>query len=141
MVLLTVSASVLLVFFFAGEFIGIKGFSRRPTPRTTMWNINVLFMILWVAAVTMLLFERTSGVVITLVLSVLWLIAQLRTHWTPYILGAPEDYRREYRHIFRNTVSILPPLTKRSVVPNLYHTLILILLVITIVSGILVLVR
>jgi hypothetical protein len=140
MALLTASASVLLLFFFAGEFIGIKGFSRRPVPRSTMWNINVLFAMLWVAAVTMLLFERTSGVVFTLVLSVLWLIAQLRTHWTPYVLGAPEEYRREYRHIFQNTVSILPRLTRRGIVPNLYHTLLLILLVITVVSGIVVLV-
>jgi|GEM_PF-1572731 len=140
MQLLTLSASCLFLLFFIGEFIGIKGFSRRPKSRTTMWNINLVFTVLWITAITLILFQRTSGVVLALVLSVLWIIAQIRAHWIPYILGAPQEYRQEYQRIFKNTASVLPRLTKRGVVPNLYHTLIFILLVLTIGSGITVLV-
>ncbi len=140
MQLLTLSASGLFLLFFVGEFIGIKGFGRKPKARSSMWNINLVFTVLWIAAITLLLFERKGGVVLTLVLSFLWLIAQARAHWTPYILGAPEEYRKEYERIFQNTASVLPRLTKRGVVPNLYHTLIFILLVLTIVSGVTVLV-
>lgn len=105
-----------------------------------MWNINLVFTVLWITAITLILFQRTSGVVLALVLSVLWIIAQIRAHWIPYILGAPQEYRQEYQRIFKNTASVLPRLTKRGVVPNLYHTLIFILLVLTIGSGITVLV-
>lgn len=140
MQLLTLSASGLFLLFFVGEFIGIKGFSRKPKTRSSMWNINLVFTVLWITAITLLLFERTGGVVLTLVLSILWLIAQLRAHWTPYLIGAPEEYQREYQRIFQHTVSILPRLTKRGVVPNLYHTLLFILLIMTVVSGVAVLI-
>ncbi len=140
MQLLTLSAGCLFLLFFIGEFVGIQGFSRRPKARTMMWNINMVFTVLWLAAITLLLYGKTSGVVLTLVLSILWVIAQIRAHWIPYILGAPIEYQREYQRIFKQTVSVLPRLTKRGVVPNLYHTLILILLFLTISSGLSVLV-
>lgn len=140
MQLLTLSAGGLFLLFFAGEFIGIKGFSRKPKARSGMWNINLVFTVLWITAITLLLFERTSGVILTLVLSILWLIAQIRAHWIPYLLGAPEEYRNEYQRIFQHTATVLPRLTKRGVVPNLYHTLIFILLVMTVISGVRVLV-
>jgi len=135
MQLLTVAASGLFLLFFVGEFIGIKGFSRRPKTRSSMWNINVVFTVLWITAITLMLFQRTSGIILTLILSVLWFIAQVRAHWIPYILGAPHEYRQEYQRIFQHTVSVLPRLTKRGVVPNLYHTMIFILLVLTLISG------
>jgi hypothetical protein len=100
-----------------------------------MWNINLFFTVLWIIAISLLFFEKKSGVVFTLILALLWIIAQSRAHWIPYVLGAPEDYRREYEKIFKNTFSILPRITKRGVVPNLYHTLIGLLLFGTIVSG------
>jgi len=135
MQLLTVVASGLFLLFFIGEFIGVKGFSRRPKPGTSMWKINLVFTVLWVIAITLLLFGRTSGVLFTLVLSILWFIAQIRAHWIPYIFGAPFDYQREYQKIFQNTITFLPRLTKRGVVPDLYHTIIGLLLIGTIISG------
>lgn len=132
---LTITAGSLFILFFIGEFIGIKRFSRRPKARTAMWNINLFSTFLWVFAISLLLLEKKSGVVITLILALLWLIAQVRAHWIPYVLGAPEDYRREYENIFRNTIKILPRITQRGVVPNLYHTFIGLLLLGIMISG------
>ncbi len=136
MQLLTLVAFTLFLLFFIGEFIGVKGFSRRPKTGSSMWNINLVFTALWIIAISLLLFGRTSGVIFTLVLSILWLIAQVRAHWIPYLLGAPHDYQREYQKLFQNTVSILPRMTKRGVIPDLYHTIIGLLLIATIIAGV-----
>jgi hypothetical protein len=131
----TVAALCLFLVFFIGEFIGVKGFSKRPRPRTMLWNINLFFSGLWVLAIGLLLFEVPGSVLFTVVLALLWFTAQARTHWIPYLIGAPEEYRREYGRIFMDLVRVLPRLSRRGVVPTLYQTVLLVLILITIVTG------
>jgi hypothetical protein len=131
----TVAALGLFLVFFIGDFIGVKGFSRRTRPRTMLWNVNLFFSWLWVLAIGLLLFEVPGSVLLTIVLALLWFMAQVRAHWIPYLIGAPEEYRREYGRIFRDLVCVLPRLNSRGVVPPLYQTVILVLILITIVTG------
>jgi hypothetical protein len=133
--LLTLSAIALFLLFIVGDFIGVRRFSIRPPAGTTMWKINLFFVFVWLFAITLLLLNSWYGMILVLFLSFLWLLAQIRAHWIPYVMGAPEEYRQEYSRIFQNTVSILPRLNSRGIVPNLYYTLLFILLALTLILA------
>jgi hypothetical protein len=136
MTIFEIIALVVLILFVMGEFFNIPRFGRRPGYKTAVWKLNVGLLIAWCVGCSLLLTGLRGGNTLLLIISILWVIGQLRTHWFPYLFGAPEEYRSEYKMIFRDNLTVLPRITHRGVVPDLYHTLIIISLIILIFSGI-----
>jgi hypothetical protein len=130
------SAIAVFLLFLAGEFLAPGRFGRRPSYKSTVWKINIVLLATWGAGCILLFAGSEIGRTLLLLISVFWIIGHIRTHWVPYLFGAPEEYRVEYKRVFANSFTVLPRITSRGIVPDLYHTLIFISLLILVVTGI-----
>ncbi len=133
---LLASAAIVVLLFILGEFFTVKGFGRRPSATSPAMKINIILLAAWLAGITIHFAGYPAGALLLLLLAVLWTISQMRTHWIPWLIGAPEEYREGYHKIFGGHSTILPRLTKRGVLPDAYHTFLFLFLLITIYYGV-----
>ena len=77
-------------------------------------------------------FLRPTGRWILLALLVLWLIVQFFCHWYYTIFGATEKKVKGYNNCFQDTIRLFPMSEKR-LVPDLYHIILHILILVNII--------
>jgi Na+-transporting methylmalonyl-CoA/oxaloacetate decarboxylase gamma subunit len=130
------SAFAVLLLFLVGEFLAPGRFGKKPSYRSTVWKINVALIAAWGTGCILLFAGLGIGRTLLLLISVIWIIGHIRTHWVPYFFGAPEEYRVEYKRVFKDSFTVLPRITSRGIVPDLYHTLLFISLLILVFTGI-----
>lgn len=74
---------------------------------------------------------QTVGKWILLVILLFWFVVQFFCHWYYIIFGASEEKLKGYNDCFRNTIHIFPMSEKR-LVPDLYHMILHILILVNI---------
>ena len=77
-------------------------------------------------------FFQSAGKWILLAILTLWFIVQFLCHWYYTIFGATEKKLKGYNDCFRDTVRLFPMSEKR-LVPDLYHIILHILILLNII--------
>ena len=73
-----------------------------------------------------------AGKRILLGILVLWLLAQFFCHWRYTIFGASREKLAGYNDCFRNTVRLFP-MSERRLIPDLYHIVLHLLILLNII--------
>lgn len=95
-------------------------------------SIEFLALILFTLSLgSFILFEAVGKWILLAWLS-LWLVEQFFCHWYFTIFGASERKLRGYNECFKGTVKLFPASEKR-LIPDLYHTVLHLLIIIDLV--------
>lgn len=110
-----------------GKFLLVEGMGIRSAE----------FVMLYLYSIGLVSFHflQPVGKWILLFILVFWLIVQFFCHWYYTIFGAREKKLKGYNDCFRNTIHIFPMSEKR-LVPDLYHIILHILILVNIVFAI-----
>lgn len=96
----------------AGRHLLVEGMGVR--------SAEFSMLCLYTAGMAAFLFFRPAGRWILLTILVLWFAVQFFCHWYHTLFGASPEKIRGYNECFRNTVRIFPASEER-LVPDLYH--------------------
>lgn len=133
MVIFTDILSALILAWFTLLFIGINGFCGRITFKEgDDWQyvlLELLLTIYFIGNLTHLHYVTPIMAVVFL----LWDILQFRAHWLPFIVGASDSRLERYYEAFGQNVYLLPR-SRRRIVPDAYHTVQHVLMVLNTVA-------
>ncbi len=135
MALLTIGAQAgLLIWFFGcirtyrfGRYILVEGMGIK--------SAEFIMLCLYAAGIALSLALPAAGRWYLLGVLILWLAIQFFCHWYYTIFGASERKRKGYNECFQNTVHLIPASATR-VIPDLYHIILHILILLNIILTI-----
>ena len=91
----------------------------------------VMLCLYSIGLITYYLFQP-AGRWILLAILVIWLVIQFFCHWYYTIFGASESKLKGYNECFKDTVRLIP-MSERRLIPDLYHMILHILILLNIV--------
>lgn len=114
--------SALIMIWFSLLFIGFKRFCGRVTfKESDDWQYIVLEFMLILYFVGNL--EHWYFVIpMMAVVFLLWDFLQFRAHWLPSLIGVSDSQLETYYQIFGGNLYILPR-SRRRIIPDAYHTI------------------
>lgn len=126
--------SILLIWFFGcirtykiGRFILVEGMGFK--------SAEFVMLCLYGTGLILSLAFPPVGTWYLLGVLALWMVVQFFCHWNYTIFGAPEQKLRGYNECFRHTVHIIPASETR-VIPDLYHIVLHILILLNLILAV-----
>lgn len=126
---------IILWTWFLGCVITWKAGGRLLVEGMGLRSAEFVMLCLYTAGILLCLFVRPGGKWILLGILVLWFAVQFFCHWYYTVFGAGPEKIRGYNDCFRDTVRLFPMSEKR-LIPDLYHIVLHVLILINIIAVI-----
>lgn len=127
----TIAALLPLTLWFSLDFIGVPRLVDKE-PLVSLAGLMLALLVVFLAAGVLQIRYAAPPYALSLVI---WLVFQVQTHWSSYLLAASQSKLQWYDRVFGEHIRILPSLPTRTT-PDAFHTVLaaLILLNLTLVT-------
>lgn len=123
-----IRANLILLIWFFFDMTGLRIGNFILTEMA--WREDGIFFIIYIACFLLFLFKEKFGKYVLSIWIFLWGITQFFSHWYYTIFGASQSKLNMYNNIYSETYNIVSR-SETTIVPDLYHIILHILIVIS----------
>lgn len=113
----TIAALLALTLWFSLDFIGVPRLVDKE-PLVSLAGLMLALLVVFLAAGVFQIRYAAPPYALSLMI---WLVLQVQTHWTSYLLPASQSKLLWYDRVFGEHIRILPSLPTRTT-PDAFHT-------------------